>query len=247
MYEKLASFYDNLMKEDIDYDQWTAYLIKLFQCYNLEAKNILDIGCGTGNLTIPLREKGFMVTGLDRSEEMLCIADNKAFHKNLSIPWLKGDITKIPIPSGYDAIISCCDTLNYILDPKILHNVFGKIYHALKDGGFFTFDLNTIYKYRENYGDHIFTYTSDEICYIWENNYQHNTDIIEYSIDFFVQDEKGSTYSRFVEHHQQRGYSHHEILSALYEIGFKDINGFSFKTTIEPTICDERIQYCARK
>lgn len=246
MYGRLSYYYDNLMKEYVDYDAWVSYLVQLLKKSKIEGKDILDIGCGTGNITIPLQELGYELTGLDSSEDMLTIADQKAFEKQLRINWLKGDITQIAIYNSYDIIISCCDTLNYIVDERELEKTLYKIYNSLNSHGVLLFDLNTVYKYKTLYGDETFTYTSEDLCYIWDNDYSLTENTIEYEINFFVKEEN-SLYSRFQEIHLQKGYDYDFILKILKNIGYKEIYAYSFDSFNKPEDTTERVQYYAIK
>lgn len=247
MYEKLSLIYDNLMNEDFDFIEWVEYLVKIFSKYESKGQKILDLGCGTGNIAIPLSEKHYKVLGIDISEDMLSIANNKAYEKGADIHLIKGDISKLKIKGNFDIVISCCDTLNYILDLNIMEEIFNNVYNLLESGGLFTFDLNTFYKYKELYGNNTFTYTSEDICYIWDNLFHDQTNIIEYNIDFFVKNESNKYYDRFQEFQKQRAYDHKIVMNLLSKVGFKKIHAYTFNTFEYVGNHDERIQYCALK
>lgn len=247
MYENMSQVYDCLMEQDVDYLEWTRYIQKILLKYNRKTKSILDIGCGTGNITIPLSEAGFNMSGIDLSEEMLSLADKKSFQKKLKIRWLKGDITKYNINQNYDAIISCCDTLNYIVNIEDLYKVFKNIFNAINTNGVFLFDLNSFHRISNIYGNNVFTYTSNNINYIWENNYCEETKINEYFLIFFIKNEENNYYTRLEEVHYQRAYAQENIFELLYQVGFKKVDVYSFNTLNQPIKSDERIQYCALK
>ena len=81
MYNDFAKIYDRL--QEIDYNSFIDYYKKIFEKFNLSPSLMLDLGCGTGNITIPLAEHGYDMIGIDLSEEMLGIAADKAREKNL--------------------------------------------------------------------------------------------------------------------------------------------------------------------
>ena len=73
MYRDFAYVYDELMK-DVDYDAWVDFIEKVFQTYQVRPERIVDLACGTGNITSRLASRGYMLTGVDISNEMLGIA-----------------------------------------------------------------------------------------------------------------------------------------------------------------------------
>ncbi len=82
-YERFASWYDQLMS-DAPYDQWCALVERAVSSYQT-GKRMLDLGCGTGELALRLAEKGFDVTGVDVSEQMLAIAQMKAQERGVDL------------------------------------------------------------------------------------------------------------------------------------------------------------------
>ncbi len=93
-YKEFAYIYDSLM-EDVDYNQWVAFILGIFGKYSFSCGSILDLGCGTGNVTIPLAQKGFSLVGVDASEDMLAIAKDKAMDKGLDILFIQQKIVQI--------------------------------------------------------------------------------------------------------------------------------------------------------
>ncbi|MPW24705.1 methyltransferase domain-containing protein [Alkalibaculum sp. M08DMB] len=246
MYNKMSRIYDELMTEEVDYINWTHYIQKIFARYNVEVKDVMDLGCGTGNITIPLSDMGYKMVGVDLSEDMLAIADSKAFLKNNNIKWIYGDmVDSQAYDMSYDAIISCCDAVNYILEEDELMKMFRNVYKGLKENGIFTFDINSYYKINQVYKDQVFTYTSDKINYIWENNYDEDTDIIEYYLNFFVKNDKDNDYTRSEEIHYQKAYKNENIIDMLLKVGFTSVELFKFDSFQMPDLEAERIQFCA--
>ena len=76
-YSDFAFVYDELMNE-VDYDNWVKYIEDIIKSENVEVQNILELACGTGNLTIPLTKKNYDIAAIDISEEMLQVAREKA-------------------------------------------------------------------------------------------------------------------------------------------------------------------------
>ncbi|MBF7097737.1 class I SAM-dependent DNA methyltransferase [Alkalibacter mobilis] len=247
MYKKLSEVYDNLIKEDIDYDLFIDWIISKIKRSKFEVKSILEIGCGTGNITIPLGQKGYKMTGVDISDEMLSVADAKAFEVGIEVRWINSDIVDLDMDSKFECVISTMDTFNYITDIDDLCKSLGNVYNALKPGGIFIFDINTKYRLKEIYGSNSFNYVSDEICYIWNNYYNEDQKICEFEINFFLKDEYSDAYERFEEIHYQRAYEKSEIVDLLKDTGFTNVQTFDFLSFEKPADKSEKIHFYAQK
>ena len=129
-YEEFALYYDELM-DDVDYKGWFLYIKDIFTRFDIEPKEVLEMACGTGNLTYYLCKEGYNVTGFDMSEEMLSIAYNKLLHfKNLKL--LKQNMNDFKMSKQFDSIVSICDSINYILNKDELLKIFKNVYEHLK-------------------------------------------------------------------------------------------------------------------
>lgn len=221
MYRKFSDFYDELVF-DIDYKKYSKNIIDILNNKNISSGNLLEIACGTGNLTLRLAEnKNFKITAFDYSDQMLNHAYNKLMdHENVDL--LHFDMYKFPYESfEFDAVITLLDVINYILDDKKLKFLFTKIYDGLTDGGVFIFDINSKHKLLEVLADNTFVYERENIFYTWEN--QLNGDEVNFNLNFFVKNKDGS-YSRFEEEQVEKYHSIDKIMAILKEIGFKDIS-----------------------
>ena len=84
-YSSLSLFYDAFMSET-DYSKWCDFYEECFRRFSAsEVKKIVDVGCGTGNITLPLSARGYDMTGIDSSEEMLSLAAKKAEESGASV------------------------------------------------------------------------------------------------------------------------------------------------------------------
>lgn len=221
MYENLASVYDKLM-EDMPYEEWAQYLDKIIKKEAPHTKSILDLGSGTGSISILLSEMGYDVTNLDFSNEMLILAQQKYIEKDIPGNFLELDIRDIDFEESYDVAVSTFDTLNYFLDKEELSEIFNKVFRAVRENGLFVFDLNTRYKFEKILGNEVYTYNTEDLVYIWENNYSSEDEILEIDISFFLK-KSDMLYERFNELHIQRYYSIREIRGLLKKTGFKKV------------------------
>ena len=244
MYQQFAQVYDKLM-QDVDYGAWVEYLEEIFSYYHHKPQKIIDLACGTGNITIPLAKKGYQIIGVDLSEDMLSIADQKANEQSLNIQWMCQDIRKLQGFKNIDTILCACDGLNYILKEEELQKIFAAIYDILGNQGLFTFDMNSKFKITDILGHHTFADSGEEIAFIWDNYYDKEKEIIDFDLSFFVKEE--DHYKRFNEYHQQRAYSAEKIVNLLMDTGFKKVESFDAFTFNAPLPKSERIQYIAQK
>lgn len=241
-YDKFAEIYDELMTLDIDYNNWYTYIKNIFNRYDKQPKTILEMACGTGNLTNYLAEDMYDISAFDLSEEMLSIAHNKLRkHKNVSLRYM--DMKNFKFNKKFDAIISICDSINYITEKKDLANVFDNVYNHLNSGGIFIFDINSYYKLSKIIGNNTFVHDDEKVFYVWENNFENN--LSEFLITFFVK--RNDIYERFDEYHLERAYTSPEIINQLKSTGFKDIYEFDGLTFNSKKYNSERINFVAIK
>lgn len=220
MYKKFSDLYDKLVF-DIDYKQYQKNIKNIFNEYNIENPYVLEIACGTGNITQYLSRISKNVLAFDYSEEML----NHAYSKLVDVDnvlVLKQDMFKFPYNKyRFDAIISLLDVMNYIKDEKKLEILFSNIYEGLTDGGVFIFDINSKYKLYEILGNNHFVYEIDDIFYTWENTIE--DDLIYFDLNFFVKN-NDDFYERIEEKQIEKYYSIEYIENLLKKVGFREIN-----------------------
>ncbi len=195
-YETLAAMYDALM-DDVDYEAWADYIDRMLQKHGCPGKRLLDLGCGTGCISIPLAQRGYQVTGVDISEEMLAAAREKSRALQLDIDWRKQDLTSLQLfdEAGnemvFDAAIATFDVFNHLTEPEDLQMLFHTLNPLLADEGVLLFDVQTPYKLREYLGNHIFTLHRDDVEYMWENHFDEESQICTMNITFFLRQANG--------------------------------------------------------
>ena len=205
-----------------------------------EKGSVLDLGCGTGTLTSLLYQKGYSMMGVDNSEEMLEIAQEKKTKSGEDILYLCQDMRDLELYGTVGAVISVCDSLNYILEEEELQEVFSLVNNYLFPGGVFLFDFNTTYKYAEVIGDTTIAENRDDCSFIWDNYYHEEEGINEYDLTIFVKEED-ERFSRFQETHYQRGYTLDEMKGMLEKAGLEFIEAVDSDTKKAPTKESERI------
>ncbi len=243
-YEAFASVYD-LFMEQVAYDRWLAHIAAVWEKFGIAPRSVIDLGCGTGNLLLSLAARGLDVIGVDLSAEMLAEAEHKARQQGLSPRLVCQDMTDLELGERADCILSLCDSMNYLTEDGELEQAFCRIAQHLTQEGLFLFDLNTEYKFREILGQNIFAASEDGAAYIWENDYDAESNINEYHVSFFIEQENG-LYERTDEFHYERAYALEEIKAALDAAGLKLLavyDGYSFDA---PRDESERLLLAAR-
>lgn len=250
-YTSFAYVYDTFM-DNVPYEEWGEYLHGLLKEYGIEDGIVLDLGCGTGTMTEYLADKGYDMIGVDNSEEMLEIALEKKRDSGHDILYLCQDMREFELYGTVRAIVSICDSVNYITDPEELEQVFRWADNYLDPDGIFIFDFNTEYKYREILGDRTIAESRDECSFIWDNYYYEEEKINEYELSLFVRDEELSKdgqdiYNRYQETHYQRGYTLEEMKELLKAAGLKVLAAYDAFTKEVPKADSERIYVIAAK
>lgn len=244
-YEAFAYVYDNFM-DNIPYEEWADYLIGLLKEYGIDSGIIADLGCGTGSMTKLLADAGYDMIGIDNSIDMLEIAREKMMDSEQQILYLLQDMREFELYGTVHAIVSVCDSMNYILEKEDLVKVFRLANNYLEPRGYFIFDMNTQYKYRTQLGDRTIAEDREDMSFIWDNFYDEETKINEYSLSIFVQEEE-DLYRKYEEVHYQRAYSLEEVKEAIKEAGMEFVTAYDAFTHEDPKETSERIYIVARE
>ena len=245
-YSDFAFVYDELM-HDVDYDNWVKYIEDIIKSENVQVQNILELACGTGNLTIPLTKKNYDIAGIDISEEMLQVAREKAEKENVELVLLEQDIVELDFDvTNLDCILCGCDGFNYITYDEDLEGVFAKCHELLKENGLFIFDISSYYKLSTVLGNNMYGENRENVAYMWQNYFDDEQNLVEMELTFFVADENGK-YDKHEERHLQRAYTEEEILDMLEEAGFSDIKVYGDFTFEQPEEDCERVFFVCRK
>ncbi|MGI8316077.1 class I SAM-dependent DNA methyltransferase [Halobacillus mangrovi] len=215
-YHQMAQVYDRLMA-DAPYDDWVKFTKNMIKEFHPHVKAVLDAGCGTGEITHRLHGGEFVLTGVDLSEEMLAMAQQK--NPRSGIQWLHQDMTQLEGINHYDCVISYCDVLNYLTDEISVRNAFTSIYDALNSKGLFLFDVHSIDHIHEDLYGSTFAEVYDELSYVWFCDPGETDNSVVHDLTFFLKD--GDKYTRFDERHNQKGYPINDLQHWLEEAGFK--------------------------
>ncbi|MDD4080934.1 MAG: class I SAM-dependent methyltransferase [Eubacteriales bacterium] len=245
MYGDFAAVYDRLMRE-VDYPAWAEHYRSLLLARGVpEGARVLEAACGTGSLTIPLAQHYQLLPG-DQSPEMLSRAALKAKDAGLSLPFIGQDMRALSAHGPVGAIVCGCDGVNYLLSPADLRRFLKSAYQVLAPGGAIAFDISSFYKLSQVLGSNTLGLKEEDICYLWQNAWQPRSRRLGMQLSIFTRQPEGLW--RLIEETQtQRAWEEEEIVRALGEAGFEDIESFGGMTLNKPAPQDIRLHFAATK
>ena len=244
MYDDFAKIYDRFQKTD--YNKFTEFYESVFDRLDVTPKTVVDLGCGSGAVTIPLARAGYEVTGIDISPDMLAVAQNKADEAGLDILFLNMDMRTFALPAPVDCVISALDCVNYLEGLEDAGAAFERVYDSLRDGGVFIFDINSEYKLSSILGNNTFVYEDDSAFCVWKCGYFPDDKVVSFELNFFIK-EQNSGYTRYSEYQEETIFSAGELKELLFECGFSEVSVFADLTFDGPGPKTERLFFVARK
>ncbi len=253
-YSDFAAVYDRLM-DNIPYDDWFAYLHSLLNEYGVSSGIVAELGCGTGNITERMAAAGYDMIGIDNSTAMLDEANAKKVQNNSNALYLCQDMQEFELYGTVSAIISLCDSINYITEPKELLNVLKLSNNYLDTNGIMIFDFHTRHYYKNVIAGATIAEDRDDISFIWDNYYDEESNINELALSLFIRADNtqqaspsgGSLFRKYEEFHVQRGYTLAEMLSLVQKSGLQLLAAYDAFTHQPATEENERIYIIARE
>ena len=214
IYDLLAPFYDAI-NADLDYHKWADFIEQILKKECKERPElVLDLGCGTGKMTLELANRGYDMTGIDYSPEMLDIARNAAEDEGHDVLWLCQDMREFELYGTVDAAVCCLDCINHLEDIDDLDKCFSLVHNYLIPDGIFIFDINGRYKFENIYADNTFTMEEEGGVCVWENFYDADSRMCDFYITLFKECDDGR-YERYDETQTERMYTLAEIKKSL--------------------------------
>lgn len=184
-YTSFAYVYDTFM-DNVPYGEWARHIREKLCEHGVTDGIVLDLGCGTGTMTERLAGYGYDMIGIDNSEEMLELAMEKKTESGYDILYLLQDMRGFELYGTVRAVVSVCDSVNYITEPDELEEVFRLVNNYLDPKGIFLFDFNTVHKYRDVIGDSTIAEDRGVCSFIWDNRYYEKEQINEYDLTLFI-------------------------------------------------------------
>lgn len=236
-YNTFALFYDRLT-ENADYEVRSDYISNFFSRYGNGGNSVLDLACGTGTLCAHFLKKGYKVTGVDLSPDMLTSAKSKCPDSS----FLCADISDYQTEEKYDFCSCTLDSINHLENINAVKRCFDSVYNCLNNGGIFVFDVNTIYKHYEILAGNAFVFDEEDFFLSWDNEFL-GDNRIRVLLDFFVYN--GKNYDRYSEEFIETAYAVDDLISLLDDF---DIIGIYDELSENQHKADsERIYFVCRR
>lgn len=246
-YTDFAAYYDLLQEcSGTDYFKIADYYEKLLNNNGVNGGILLDLACGTGNLSRHFSSKGYDVISVDASVDMLNVAIKNPSPENSAIQYLCQDMTELDMFGTIDVCICTLDSLNHLTDSEELNLCFEKISLFMNSGGIFAFDVNTINKHMNILAGNTFVYNLEGFFFVWQNFYDAGEpNIIDVGLDFFVHE--NGVYRRSSDFFSECAFELFEIEELLKLNGFEVIACYDFLSFEEGNEDSEKVTFVARK
>lgn len=216
--------------------------------FGIKPQHVLDVACGEGSFAVGMVKKGFAVTGVDVSPQMIALAQDRAEEAGVMVDFRVEDMRTLPFEGEFDLVTCFFDSLNYLLTVQGLHHAFQGAFKALRPGGFYIFDMNTIYGLAVDWMREK-TYIqneTDDFIEIHQQDFDYENLIASMTVTVFQK--QGHLWKRFDEIHQERGYPIADIQFLLSETGFEIAGMYgSIKKRSEVQKDSPRVWFSARK
>lgn len=245
-YEQFSYIYDRLMT-DAPYDKWVKYVLNEKSRFHVSGNRLLDVACGTGELSIRLVREGFQVTGVDLSDSMLVVTASKVADKGIHLPLFQQDMSQLEGLPTYDFITIFCDSLNYLDSEDQVKETFRRVYSHLEDGGLLLFDVHSPFQMLHGFANRTFTLNEEDIAYIWQSYPGTARYSVEHELTFFVLDDRTGQFKRIDEWHYQRTYPVKQYTIWLKEAGFDVLRVTADFSEDPPIKTSKRIFFTCRK
>lgn len=242
----VAEYYDSIMR-GVDYRAWVQHLDHLFARCGVRPASILDLACGTGNMSEMLVRRGMRVVGVDLSPGMIAAARAKEDRRRLGVKYLVQDAAELDLPGEqFDACVCLFDSLNYVIHLDRVRMVFAGVYRHLRPGGCFVFDINSRFALENHFFDQRNDETDDRVRYVWRSEFDPGTKLCEVKMRFFVQGAHGVD-DEFRETHVQYAFDDDELQPLLAEAGFVGVETFHSYTLRPVRSTTDRIFFLAQR
>lgn len=234
MYDALAPVYAALNGE-VYYGRMADFIQNAFNThFSGEVRDVLDLGCGSGNMTFPLLERGYSMIGVDASVSMLSEAQRHP--RAGEVLWLAQDMRSFELYGTVEGAVCTLDGINHLLSRRDVLECFRLVHNYLVPNGIFVFDVNSPRKFARTYGDRTYILESEDAFCAWQNDYDPVRGKCYFDIDLFIK-EKDGRYSRQSLTIKEQRYTERQLFALLKEAGFAVLSVTDDYTDDAP--CDE--------
>jgi SAM-dependent methyltransferase len=204
---------------------------------------VLDVCCGCGHVTEELVRRGYVVTGIDISAELIGIARERVPGAQFQI----ADVTQFAMDSKFEAALSTFDALNHILTIEELEKAFRNVRQVLVPGGLFVFDMNLEEAFFADLRQWHASVRDRDVSLI-RGNYDLTTNLARTELIWFVRTADPDLWRRQTADVYERCYSESQITDALYRAGWTNVKCETARNAgIESDLGFGRLFFSARR
>ena len=245
-YDIFSSVYD-ILTENVEYERISNKICSLLHKNGVDRGLLLDLGCGTGTLSFLLEQRGFDIIGVDASEDMLSVANEKKYEDNSSALFLCQKAEELDLFGTIQCAVSTLDTFNHIGNIEKIEKAISLVSLFMDMNGIFIFDMNTPYKHTKILGNNTFVYDMDEVYCVWQNSYDKASEKTDIDLDFFIKNEDDDCFERYSESFSEYVYDINEIINIIKKCGFTLLA--TTDDYSDNPVCDttERITFICKK
>lgn len=232
VFDGYAQYYD-LLYRDKNYVGETDYVEKTLHRYKKGWKSLVDLGCGTGRHAELFAQKGYIVHGIERSEEMLAHARARVEGKDLALSFSQGTLQDFSLEKPVDVVTALFHVLSYQTTEVMLQKAFSNIYKYLREGGIFFFDcwyMPAVLWQRPSLRIKRIEGERARVTRIAEPKMRFGENIVDVHYDIFVENKEDGRIKELKECHSMRYFSTGEIRARAEVVGFKLVDAFEFMT-----------------
>ena len=245
-YAAMAPFYDR-MNQSLDYARWADFIEAQFARFAAQKPSlVLDLAAGTGAMTVELAKRGYDMTAVDNSADMLALAARRIADAGLGgVLLLEQDMTSFELYGTVDAAVCCLDSINHLSARGALARCFSLVHNYLNPDGLFLFDVNTPHKFRTVYGMNDFILEEDGVVCCWRNTFGEERALCDCELTIVTEGKEGR-YSRTDTVQTERSYTERQLRHALERAGFETL-GFFCDYDFSPASEDDDRWYIAAR
>lgn len=243
----IFSYSYDILTENVEYEKIAHKVCSLLHKNGVDGGLLLDLGCGTGTLSFLLEKLGYDIIGVDASEDMLMVANEKKYEEESSAMFLCQKAEELDLFGTIDCAVSCLDTINHIDSLEKVEKAFSLVSLFMNMNGIFIFDMNTPYKHEKILGNNTFIYDMDEVYCAWQNTLDKENQRTNIDLDFFIKNEDDECYERYSESFSEYIYNIDDIIDIIKRCGFTLVemsDDYSENPVNETT---ERITFVVKK
>ena len=242
-YDCFAAFYDALT-QNVDHAARSKTYHSLLVQHGMTDGILLDLACGTGSMSVQMASYGYDVIGVDASEAMLAVAQQKAMESGRQILFLHQPMQQLDLYGTVRGTICVLDSLNHLTRKADVEQTIRRVSLFTEPDGLFLFDVNTVYKHRQILADHTFVLETEDVFCVWQNT-PCRYDTVSITLDFFEKD--GDAYFRSTETFRERAYESDWLRSVLEQNGFSVLDILDQDTMSAPCAESQRLLFVAEK